>query len=132
LGLAPSLGTFEEYQGTRLQRPITDYLKMGYGPHMSRQDSKAVMGFIGTFRMRLDMAIEKSPKNKVILFNLDGINLDQAAQQVESGDGYTAQELKLILSTPEYRERTRFFRNNRELKPKEITQLARSLGLETD
>jgi hypothetical protein len=70
----------------------------------------------------IETAISKLPGQKVILYNLDGINLKRALGKYRE-IGYLNDELWMIVHNPLFLSVTAWYLNYRELDPTEVSQL---------
>ena len=71
----------------------------------------------------MNIAIDRSHgRNKVVLFNLDGFDSKRFFPNwpPRYDDAYTAREAHLILCNPCYRDRTRWYRDMRELSAEDL------------
>jgi hypothetical protein len=113
----PRLGPWAREMSQSLGHPVVDY--HAFSRADVRYNGWADKGRLAEVEFALITAIQRSQgHSRVVLFNLDGFDTKRffAGQWPPLyDDAYTAREAQLILCTPCYAARTRWYRDNREL-----------------
>lgn len=119
-----NLSNFSDSMTASLRHPVVtyhDYYEKMHGK-ISEENLEALfengierVAPSGKVLFHIDRLISAAKGRKVILFNLDGVDLAHLESGAQYHDGYTMKELKFILASPSRFNHVRWFRNGREL-----------------